>query len=714
MFKKKILITGISGMLGSNLAYCLRKRYAVAGWFYSQPVEIPGVDVVRVDINDRQQVIESIEAFNPDVVIHCAAQANVDTCEEKPKEAHKINVVGTRNLAQSLNLQTKLIYISSDLVYDGEKGNYSEKDKVQPLNVYGKTKVDSERIVSKVKHNLILRTNFFGWNVRHDKFSFAEWVIHELKQSHPVLGFKDVRFSSIYTFDLANIIDTAIQRNVDGVFNCGSRNSILKYHFLKNIAKKVGLSTECLRMISVDKVTLKAKRSKNLSLDVKNLSMVLGIKFPTIEETMNRFVRDYKKKEYKEIKSFFREIIYPQLDFIPYTRQSIDFHDIKAVEDVLKSAHLTQGSKISEFEQALCKVTSVKFSIAVNSGTSALHLACLAAGVKAGDEVITSPNSFVASANCILYCGGNPIFADIREDTYNINLENIKAKITSKTKAVVPVHFAGQSCDMKSIQAVVRQKEKEYGHKIFIIEDACHALGSEYQNKPVGSCCFSDMAVMSFHPAKHITTGEGGAIFTNDEKLEKQMKLLRSHGITSNKEEFVNPSKEYSDDQVEKYRWYYEQQVLGFNYRITDIQCALGLSQLKKLPSFIKQRRKIVNFYNKAFAQIPHIVVPLEKKECQSNFHLYVLLFDFKKVGVSRSTLIQKLLGKRILTQVHYIPIHTQPFYRKTFNTSFGQCPNAEEYYQKCLSLPLSPDMTLFDAHRVAEAIQEIIGDKVK
>ncbi len=395
---------------------------------------------------------------------------------------------------------------------------------------------------------------------------------------------------------------------------------------------------------------------------------------------------------------------------IPYGRQSIDEEDIQSIIDVLNSTMLTQGPKIAEFESALCDETDADSAVCLNSGTSALHIACLAAGVGNGDEVITSPITFVASANCAVYCGAKPVFADIDPNTYNILPEEIEKKITRHTKAIIPVDFAGQSCDMDTIRQIVNTAEKKYGHKIYIIEDACHALGSIYKNKKVGSCAFSDMTVMSFHPVKHITTGEGGVVLTNDEGLIKKLRLLRSHGITSDPCEFVNrdlafrPDTSGSGSTVNP--WYYEQIALGYNYRITDIQCALGLSQLKKLARFRKRRREIVNQYNAAFKDSKFIQIPFEDNSCDSNFHLYVLLFDFEKINIDQAGFMLELQQKGIQTQVHYIPVHLQPFYSKHFGTNLGDCPNAEQYYKHCLSIPLFPTLKDSEIEYIVEIVK--------
>ncbi|MBF0522458.1 MAG: UDP-4-amino-4,6-dideoxy-N-acetyl-beta-L-altrosamine transaminase [Candidatus Omnitrophica bacterium] len=711
MNKKKILITGISGLLGSNLAYCLKRRYQILGWYHSYPIAIGDVYITKMDLSDKQKMGNFLKEFVPDVVIHCAAQANVDICEENPKLAQDCNVKGTQNLAESLDpKKTKLIHISTDLVYDGKKGRYKEEDALHPLNVYAKTKVKAEAIVSQLPQSVILRTNFFGWNARKDKYSLGEWVIQELTHHRLVVGFRDVYFSSLYTVDLAEIIRGVITKNLSGIFNCGTRTAISKFDFLKMVAKKTGLPQDYIKSVSVDKAGLKAKRSKNLSLDTAKLSKGIGRKLPTIEETVNRFVKDYENEAYLKIRNFSHKVIYPQLETIPYGRQSIDEDDIAVVVEVLKSRNLTQGPKIEEFEKALCVATDAKFAVAVNSGTSALHIACLAVGVGPGDEVVTSANTFVASANCAVYCGAKPVFADIDPTTYNISAQEIEKKITPQTKAVIPVHFAGQSCDMEAIREVIQKKEQEYGHKIYIIEDACHALGSKYKNTKVGSCAYSDMVILSFHPVKHITTGEGGAVLAKDKDLVRRLQYLRSHGITSAPEEF-----EYKDNALDKNSeghrryWYYEQKYLGFNYRITDIQCALGSSQLKKLELFRKRRREIVDFYNRAFGGLEHIQTPFEAENCDSSFHLYVLLFDFKKIGITRAQLMAELKTHGIATQVHYIPVYTHPFYQNTFGTKWRDCQKTERYYEQCLSIPVYASMTLVEAQKIVSIIKNIV-----
>ena len=392
---------------------------------------------------------------------------------------------------------------------------------------------------------------------------------------------------------------------------------------------------------------------------------------------------------------------------IPYGRQWIDEEDIKAVVDVLRGDWLTQGPKVNEFENALADYCGSKYAVAVSNGTTALHLSCLAAGIKNGDEVITSPITFVASANCVVYCGGIPVFADINKDTYNIDPSEIRKKITSKTKAAIPVHFAGLPCDMEAIRKIADE------HDLIIIEDACHALGAEWLDSngkwnKTGSCSHSDMTVFSFHPVKHITTGEGGAILTNNAEIYERLLLLRNHGITKNPSKFINKDLAFSHS-FSPNPWYYEMQELGFNHRITDIQCALGISQLRKLDSFVSRRSEIASAYNDAFKNITYIKVPTQPEDRKSAWHLYVVQIDFGRINKSRASVMNALREKGIGTHVHYIPVYLQPFYRSKLGYKEGACSMAESYYKMTLSLPLYPGMGNNDVNKVIDSVKDCL-----
>ena len=383
---------------------------------------------------------------------------------------------------------------------------------------------------------------------------------------------------------------------------------------------------------------------------------------------------------------------------IPYGHQWVDNYDIKELVAVLQSGWITQGPKVKEFEDAFCKYTGAKYAVVVSSGTAALHIACLAAGIKAGDEVITSPITFVASANCVLYCGGKVVFADIQGDTINIDPKEIKRKLTKKTKAIIPVHFAGYPCDLEDIYAIAKK------HNLIVIEDACHALGAEYKGSKSGSCKYSDMTVFSFHPVKSITTGEGGIVLTNNKRLYEKLLMLRNHGITKDPAKFtINHNlltiNDYGD-------WYYEMQELGFNYRITDFQCALGLSQLKKIDRFIQRRREIVKIYSKKLSKIDGIILPTEKPYVKSSWHIYYIRL---KNSQRRKEVFEKLRKQGLGVQVHYIPIHLQPYYKENFGYKEGDYPKAENYYKSVITIPLYASLNKQQIRYIINEIMKIV-----
>ena len=377
---------------------------------------------------------------------------------------------------------------------------------------------------------------------------------------------------------------------------------------------------------------------------------------------------------------------------IGYGRQYIDEADIAAVVETLQSPALTCGPKITELEKKLCEVTGAKYAVVVSNGTAALHIAAMAAGIGPGDEVIVSPITFAASANCVLYCGGTPVFADINPKTYNIDPASIRAKITDKTKAIVAVDFTGQAVELDEIRAIC----KEYN--LILIEDAAHSIGTKYNGQPVGSV--ADMTTFSFHPVKTVTSGEGGAVTTNDEELYRKLRLYPTHGITRNQEEMCNPSDA---------GWYYEQVDLGYNYRMTDIQAALLISQLDKLPAFSARRKEIVEKYNNIFSQMPEILVQEEIAQSDTTRHLYILRLNTELLKCDRRQFFDALRAENIGTQVHYIPVYWHSYYEK-LGYKKGLCPEAEKLYTEILSLPLFYSMTDEDVEDVIKAVKKIVS----
>jgi UDP-4-amino-4,6-dideoxy-N-acetyl-beta-L-altrosamine transaminase len=385
---------------------------------------------------------------------------------------------------------------------------------------------------------------------------------------------------------------------------------------------------------------------------------------------------------------------------IPYGKQDINNEDIKAVIDVLKSDFLTQGPLVPQFEKAVTEYTGSKYGVAVNSATSALHIACMALGIKEGDIVWTSPITFVASANCALYCGASVDFVDIDKKTFNMCPNKLEKKLVQAKKknllpkAIIPVHLAGQSCDMKKI----KQLSKKFNFKI--IEDASHGIGGKYLNKPIGSCIYSDITVFSFHPVKIITTAEGGMAVTNDKNLALEMAKYRSHGI-------VRGSKEIKNNDGP---WYYEQIDLGFNYRMTDIFAALGISQIKRLDSFVNKRHKIAEEYKKKLQHLDWISLPEQDKKTHSSFHLFIIRINKEKIKISHKEFFEKLRNSGILVNLHYIPLYRHPYYSK-MGFKKKDFPESESYYSEAISIPIFPKMKKKEISEVVKILDSPFGD---
>lgn len=385
---------------------------------------------------------------------------------------------------------------------------------------------------------------------------------------------------------------------------------------------------------------------------------------------------------------------------IPYGRQNISEADIKAVVDVLRSDYLTQGTVVPSFEKRLAEYCGAQHGVAVNSATSALHVACLALGVGVGDFVWTTPITFVASANCALYCGARVDFVDIDPHTYNMSVARLAEKLEQAQrngnlpKVVIPVHMSGQPCDMAAIRGLGRK----YGFKI--IEDASHAVGGKYQGEAIGNCRYSDITVFSFHPVKIITTGEGGMSMTNDMQLARRMRLFRSHGITSDAAE-MQPG---SGDEI----WNYQQIGLGFNYRMNDILAALGLSQMLRLDEFVVRRRAIAKRYDELFADMP-VVTPWQHADSYSSFHLYLIRLNRAQISTTQREVFDVLRAAGIQANLHYIPVYRQPYFEK-MGFEKGYCPEAEDYYTGAISLPMYPDLTTVQQDSVVRVLKKVVG----
>jgi len=383
--------------------------------------------------------------------------------------------------------------------------------------------------------------------------------------------------------------------------------------------------------------------------------------------------------------------------FLPYSHQWIDEEDIKEVAKVLRSDWITQGPKVDEFERKLADYCGAKYAVVFSSGTAALHAAYFVGGIGKDNEVITSPITFLSTTNAVLFLGARPVFVDIEPDTGNINSALIERAVREKTKAIVPIDYGGHPVDLEKISKVAKK------HNLLVIEDVCHALGAEYKGEKIGSCRYSDMTVLSFHPVKSITTGEGGAVLTNNKEYYEKLIMFRQHGVTKDKSKFKVSLDPIPGD------WYYEMQLLGYNYRLTDIQCALGISQLKKLDKFIQRRREIVEIYKGAFKNNDFFDLPAEKAYAKSSWHLYPIRLK-DKYKEKKKEIFRKLKEKGLGVQVHYIPVYWQPYYQE-LGYGKGICPNAEDFYQREISTPLYQSINNEEIKYVIDTILEVFKE---
>jgi len=684
--QKKVLITGGSGLLAVNWALSIRDNYSVVLLLHNRKISMQGVDTEVASLNSSVQCCTILEKHKPDVVIHTAGLTSIERCEQDPELAHKVNVDLAENIAVACNeMNIKLIHISTDHLFSGDNQMAYEDNRVEPVNNYAKTKHQGElKVQESCKDALIVRTNFFGWGTKYRQ-SFSDFILNRLRENQPVDLFLDVFFTPILIGELVKKVHQLIDLDANGVFNVVGKERLSKFDFGVKLAKCFKLNLDLINGINIDDKSKLTKRPKDMSLSNAKLCKALQCEISSTDEQLQNF-----KEQEGDTSNPLQQVV---IEVIPYGKHYVDEDDIEAVVDVLRNGMLTQGPKVSEFENKVASYVGAKYAVAVSSGTAALHLACMALELGKGDEVITSPNTFVATSNSILYVGAKPVFVDIDEQTLNIDIEKLEQVITASKniKAIFPVHFAGLPCDMERIKQLADK------HNLLIVEDAAHALGAFYNNgSRVGNCQYSDITTFSFHPVKGIAAGEGGMITTNSKQIYLQLLTLRSHGITKGNFEFpgiseaddtlVNKKEALEDGRLK--RWYYEMQNLGYNYRVTDIQCALAVSQMGKVDLFLNRRRQIAKRYDKAFKVLANITSLQVHGRNQSSHHIYVVSVDFDKIGLSRHQFMQQLSERGIGSQVHYIPVLMQPYYQ-TLGYKINNYPVTKKYYQNTLSIPL-------------------------
>jgi perosamine synthetase len=701
--KKKVLITGGSGLLGINIAVLMRDNWDIHLLYRSRIVVMDKISVSCVDLTDFDELITHVENTKPDIIIHAAGLTNVEKCEDRYFDAYESNVVASRNVAKICKvLRIKLVHISTDHFSDSNIQKSDESQISIPVNNYAKTKLDAEYEIIKYSSDpLIVRTNFYGWGHKF-RTSFSDFIITSLRKKENITLFEDVFYSPIYVGELIRSIDELIETEQSGIFNIVGNERISKFEFGCQVAKVFDLDQSLISPGSIADHEGLSPRPLDMSMSNDKLKAASIIILDTIAS-----LELLKQQEFEGVATTIKQsVTCEEFSQIHYGKQSIDEDDINAVINTLNGNFLTQGPTVKIFEEKVAAFVGAKYAVAVSNWTCGLHITCLAAGVGPGDTVITSPLSFVASSNCAVFSGAIPAFADINLETLNIDPESVekKCKELGNVKAIIPVHFAGHPCNMKELKEIA----DKYG--AVIIEDAAHAIGGQYlEGGMIGSCTNSLMSGFSFHPVKNIATGEGSVITTNDNEIYKQLLRLRSHGIVKGNDPFIKDDLSRTDGCINS--WYYEMQQLGYNYRITDIQCSLGISQLKKLPNFVKRRIAITKFYDEKLTIIPHVKIVQNKTREISGNHLYVALIDYEKVGKSRNQVYKELREFGINAHVHYIPIPLQPYYSENYDIPKEDYKYAMDYYDQAITLPLYPSMTDESVDHVINSLSRVLSE---
>lgn len=699
----KILITGGNGLLASNLIFNLFGNHSILSLSRSNKISYKGTINKKVDFLNMADLVEVFREFRPDIVINTVSLTAVEACEENFYDAYISNVQTAINIARaSKEAGAKLVHISTDHFCDSNFIYSTENQTERPKNNYAITKQIAEKEVFGIDStSLVIRTNFFGWGHKF-KGSFSDFIISNLRMNKEVKLFADVFYTPIITSDLCKAIIALINNKEEGVFNVVSKDRLSKYDFGLKIAKMFDLDASLIVAASINDTSL-TPRPTEMSLSNAKLVKSLGRDFSfSVDNALN----DLKCSE-NDLKEFYSQTIFSNTtNFISYGRQSISPNDISSVVDTLNGNFLTQGPKVSDFEARIAKYTGARYAVAMSNLTTAMHAGVIALGLKEGDYIITSPNTFVTSSNVALFCKAIPLFADINPKTLNLctkNVQKLLDKYGCKVKIIIPVHFAGAPCDVYALKELA----EKYNCKI--LEDAAHGLGGSYPDgAKIGACTHSDITGFSFHPVKNITTGEGGALTTNSLELYKSLLRIRSHGIIKDLDSCVLIDQAYTNGELNP--WYYEMQEIGFNYRITDLQCALGVSQLERVDKFHSRRVEIGLIYDREFEKLQNIRPYQAVTRKISGNHLYVCHVNLKSLGLTKIDLFKKFKERGVLLHVHYIPVTIQPYYQFTLNTKREDCPRAVDYYETAITLPFYHSMTNEQVYQIVDVVKEVIG----
>jgi len=668
----KLLVFGGSGLFGSNWLLKCAGEYDTAFTYNRQFIAISNAKAFKFDVFE-DNIDDLLNEVRPDIVLNSIGLADVDLCQKQCRRAIYLNTDFPAKLAAcTYKLNSKLVHISTDHLFDGSKDCYDENEPLNPINHYGKTKSDGEiQVVNQDPNAIVVRTCFYGWGSHH-RSSYTDYIIKQADSGAKLSFPTDVYFSPVYVDDLISVIRKLILINYKGVINVAA-DKVSKYEFAQMVVQKLGSNSDFVSETR-QKPTMSVPRPSNLVLNNKKVLAICGDAFSTsVRDGIESLFSDKQRRTQTS------NLGKP----IPYGRHYLDKEDVAAVVNVLKFGALTQGKLIEEFENAIAERVGAKYAVAVSSATAGLHLTYMALGLKAGSSIITSPNTFVSTANAAYFCGGEASFCDINRTTLNLDPDLLSVHLSKRSdvKIVVNVLFGGCAENAKKVA------ELAHSFGVFVVEDAAHALGSKYEcGAQVGSCKYSDCTIFSLHPVKSIAAGEGGVITTNDIDIYASLLRLRSHGINKQNDDFVFPDLAFDNGMPNP--WYYEMQELGYHYRITDIQCALAISQLKKLDLFLERRRELAAQYDQKVADRDYIKPAQSIDISRSAMHLYPVRVDYAGAKVSRRQVMAHLKSRNIITQVHYIPVTSQPFYRNLGFDSDG-FPEAKSYYEEALSLPL-------------------------
>lgn len=699
----RILITGGSGILGLTLIHELKRHHDVMAMVHRRHISDADCPVHHYEFTDQASLDELVKSLNPDLIINTIGLTSVDECEERVQDSVFTNSTIAEMLAKAVaGEKIRFVHISTDHIFkdkDSADGfeSYGEDAKPEPQNIYGKTKREGEVLVQTADpDSLILRTNFFGPSPSYHA-SISDQIITALSSSEDIEMFDDVMFTPVLASALAAMMMDLVSIKAKGIFNIASDTPLSKYDFAMKIAEVYDLPKKHIKKVSTSGVIENVKRPKNLALCNAKVKAALGLDKIDLDDQLHALHQDTSLENYIKIAT----------TPIPYGRHYVDEDDVKAVANILRYGNLTQGEMIPLFEDNIARYVGAKYAVAVSSATAGLHLSYMALGIGAGDAVLTSPLTFVSTANAAHFCGGTAVFADINPKTLNLDQDKTAQalKENSAIKLVAPVLFGGSAQGIKEVSDIARQ------HKKHIVEDAAHALGATYPSgEKVGSCAYSDCTVFSLHPVKSIAAGEGGIVTTNDEEIYKSLLRLRSHGINKLDDAYINTDIAHTDGEVNP--WYYEMAGLGYHYRNTDIQIGLANSQLGKLDDFLKARRKIARQYQKDLKDFANITPAQDAQDVNiddSGNHLFPVAIDFDALKTSRKDFMNSLRADNIITQVHYIPVHLHPFYSNQ-GWAADAFPNSMAYYHKALSLPLYYGLTQDDYSFVMSRLKNLLG----